>query len=61
VRKYGSDHVAQIITFGRMMSKQAVKDTGRAMGMPYSDVDRVAKLIPDPVRSGIKNIPEALR
>ncbi|MDR1509263.1 MAG: DNA polymerase III subunit alpha [Synergistaceae bacterium] len=59
-RKYGSDHVSQIVTFGRMMSKQAVKDVGRAMGMPYADVDRVAKLIPEPIRSGIKNIPEAL-
>ena len=60
VEKYGSGNVSQIITFGRMMSKQAVKDTGRAMGMSYADVDRVAKLIPDPVRSGIKTIPEAL-
>ncbi|MDR3076463.1 MAG: DNA polymerase III subunit alpha, partial [Synergistaceae bacterium] len=60
VEKYGSDHVSQIITFGRMMSKQAVKDVGRAMGMPYADVDRVAKLIPDPIKSGIKSIPEAI-
>ncbi|MDR1966792.1 MAG: DNA polymerase III subunit alpha [Synergistaceae bacterium] len=61
VRKYGSDHVSQIITFGRMMSKQAVKDVGRAMGMAYADVDRVAKLIPEPIKSGIKNIPDAIR
>ncbi|MDR3254386.1 MAG: DNA polymerase III subunit alpha [Synergistaceae bacterium] len=61
VEKYGADHVAQIITFGRMMSKQAVKDVGRALGMPYADVDRVAKLIPDSLRSGIKNIPDALK
>jgi DNA polymerase-3 subunit alpha len=60
VGKYGSDHVSQIVTFGRMMSKQAVKDVGRAMGMSYGDVDRVAKLIPEPIKSGIKNIPEAL-
>ena len=60
VDKYGADHVAQIITFGRMMSKQAVKDTGRALGMPYADVDRVAKLIPDSLKSGIKSIPEAI-
>jgi DNA polymerase-3 subunit alpha len=60
VGKYGSDHVSQIITFGRMMSKQAVKDVGRAMGMTYADVDRVAKLIPDSLRSGIKSIPEAI-
>ncbi len=61
VNKYGADHVAQIITFGRMMSKQAVKDVGRALGMPYADVDKVAKVIPDPLKSGIKNIPEALK
>jgi DNA polymerase-3 subunit alpha len=61
VSKYGADHVAQIITFGRMMSKQAVKDVGRALGMTYADVDRVAKLIPEPIRSGIKNIPDALK
>ncbi|MDR1650248.1 MAG: DNA polymerase III subunit alpha, partial [Synergistaceae bacterium] len=60
VKKYGADHVSQIITFGRMLSKQAVKDVGRAMGMPYADVDRVAKLIPDPIKSGIKTIPMAL-
>lgn len=61
VEKYGSDHVSQIITFGRMMSKQAVKDVGRALGVPYVDVDRVAKLIPDPLKTGIKKIPEALK
>lgn len=60
VEKYGADHVAGIITFGRMMSKAAVKDVGRALGMPYSEVDRVAKMIPDPLRSGIKSIPEAI-
>ncbi|MDR3164223.1 MAG: DNA polymerase III subunit alpha, partial [Synergistaceae bacterium] len=60
VRKYGADHVSQIITFGRMMSKQAVKDVGRAMGMPYAKVDSVAKLIPEQIKSGIKSIPEAI-
>lgn len=60
VHKYGADHVAQIITFGRMKSRQAVKDVGRAMGLPYADVDRVAKLIPDALTSGIKTIKEAL-
>lgn len=45
-RKYGTDHVAQIITFGTMAAKQAIRDVGRAMGMPYSKVDGVAKLIP---------------
>jgi DNA polymerase-3 subunit alpha len=44
--KYGKDNVAQIITFGTMKSKAAVRDVGRALGMPYADADRIAKLIP---------------
>ena len=43
---YGSDHVAQIITFGRMKGRQSVKDVGRAVGMDYSIMDKTAKLIP---------------
>jgi DNA polymerase III subunit alpha len=45
-RKYGRDNVAQIITFGTMAAKAAIKDVGRAMDMPYSDVDRIAKMVP---------------
>jgi DNA polymerase-3 subunit alpha len=45
-QKYGSDHVAQIITFGTMGARAAIRDTGRALGMPYAEVDRVARLIP---------------
>ena len=45
-RKYGRDHVAQIVTFGTMAARAAVRDVGRVMGMPYQDVDKVAKLIP---------------
>ncbi len=44
--KYGRDNVAQIITFGTMQAKAAIKDVGRAMEMPYSDVDRIAKMVP---------------
>src|ERR1700691_2402743 len=44
--KYGRENVAQIITFGTMAAKAAIKDVGRAMDMPYSDVDRIAKMIP---------------
>ena len=44
--KYGEDHVAQIITFGTMAPRAAVRDAGRAMGLPYALCDRVAKLIP---------------
>ena len=45
-RKYGRDNVAQIITFGTLKARAVVRDVGRTMGMPYADVDRVAKLIP---------------
>jgi DNA polymerase-3 subunit alpha len=45
-RKYGEDQVAQIITFNTMAAKAAIKDVGRALEMPYGEVDRIAKLIP---------------
>ncbi len=45
-QKYGRDNVAQIITFGTMAAKAAIKDVGRAMDMPYADVDRIAKMVP---------------
>jgi DNA polymerase-3 subunit alpha len=45
-KKYGADHVAQIITFGTLGARAAVRDVGRALGMPYSQADRVARLIP---------------
>ena len=45
-QKYGRDNVSQIITFGTMAAKAAVKDVGRAMDIPYGEVDRLAKLIP---------------
>ena len=44
--KYGRDNVAQIITFGTMAAKAAIKDVGRALDMPYGDVDRLAKMVP---------------
>jgi DNA polymerase-3 subunit alpha len=46
-RKYGRDNVAQIITFGTMQAKAAIKDVGRAMDVPYADVDRIAKMVPN--------------
>lgn len=46
IRKYGSDHVAQIITFGTMAARGAIRDVGRALGLPYATVDSVAKLVP---------------
>ena len=45
-RKYGRDQVAQIITFGTMATKAAMKDSGRAMDIPYADVDRIVKMVP---------------
>ena len=46
IRKYGADHVAQIVTFGTMAARAAVRDVGRVMNMTYAEVDAVAKAIP---------------
>lgn len=46
ISKYGADHVAQIVTFGTMAAKAAIRDVGRVMGMPYATVDAVAKAVP---------------
>ena len=61
--KYGKDHVAQIVTFGTMAARAAVRDAGRALGVPLSEVDRVAKLIPSgpgglTIEQALKSIPE---
>lgn len=63
--KYGADRVAQIITFGTMEARQAVRDVGRALGMPYIQPDRIAKLIPPgaqgfpmTIDKAIQNTPE---
>lgn len=53
VRKYGDDHVAQIVTFGTMLAKGAIRDVGRALNMPYADVDAVAKLVPNELKMTI--------
>ncbi len=55
VEKYGRSNVAQIITFGTMAARAAVRDVGRAMGYPYAEVDKISKLIPPPVQG--KHIP----
>ena len=54
IRKYGEDHVAQIITFGTLAARAAIKDVGRALAMPYADVDRVSKMIPTELGITIK-------
>ncbi len=46
IQKYGEDHVAQIVTFGTMAARAAVRDVGRAMDLPYATCDKTAKLIP---------------
>jgi DNA polymerase-3 subunit alpha len=48
--KYGSERVANICTFGKMMAKNAVRDVARVLDVPYQDADRIAKLVPDPVQ-----------
>ncbi|MEK7086639.1 MAG: DNA polymerase III subunit alpha, partial [Patescibacteria group bacterium] len=58
--KYGADRVAQIITFGTMMARAAIRDTGRALGFPYGFCDQIAKLIPfnTPVKQALEIVPE---
>src|SRR5512134_3908552 len=52
--KYGKDRVAQIITFGTMAAKAAIRDVGRAMDIPYAEVDRIAKLVPNTLKITIE-------
>lgn len=54
-KKYGADRVAGIITFGTMAARAVVRDVGRVLGLPYADVDRIAKVVPPPVQG--KHIP----
>ena len=60
IEKYGKDRVAQIITFNVMKAKESVRDIGRVLGMPYSEPDQVAKLIPLGMKLGeaLKTVPE---
>jgi DNA polymerase III subunit alpha len=57
---YGRDSVCQIVTFGTMASKASIKDVGRALDMPYAEVEKVAKMIPPPVRGRNVSITQAL-
>ena len=54
ISKYGEDHVAQIVTFGTLAARAAIKDVGRALAMPYADVDRISKMIPTELGITIK-------
>lgn len=47
IQKYGKEHVSQIITFGKLLARGVIRDVGRVMGVPYSEVDLLAKLIPE--------------
>ncbi|MBI3115149.1 MAG: DNA polymerase III subunit alpha [Candidatus Kerfeldbacteria bacterium] len=58
--KYGADHVSQIITFGTMAARAAVRDVGRVLGFPYTYCDRLAKLIPfgETLAQAVASVPE---
>ncbi len=58
IEKYGKDHVSQIVTFGTLAARAAVRDTGRAMDVPYALCDKIAKLIPFSVGMTIKRAME---
>ena len=59
-QKYGDDRVAQLITFGTMEARAAVRDVGRALGMPYAQPDRIAKIIPIGAQGSKMSIDKAL-
>ena len=52
--KYGEENVALIATFGTMAAKNAIRDVARTLNMPYSEVDKISKLIPNRIPKGIK-------
>ena len=62
VNKYGADHVAQIVTFGTLAARAAIRDVGRAMGIPYNVVDNVSKQVPRElnitIQKALKKSPE---
>ena len=59
-KKYGNDHVAQIITFGTMAARAAIRDAGRALGLPYDFCDKTAKMIPmfSTISDALENVKE---
>ena len=60
-RKYGSERVSNIATFGKMMAKNAVRDVARVLEVPYADADRLAKLVPDPVQGHHVHLVDAIK
>lgn len=61
VEKYGSDRVANIVTFGRMAARNAVRDVSRVLQVPYAEADRLAKMIPPPVQGRHIPLSESLK
>ena len=61
VDKYGTDRVANIVTFGRMFARNAVRDVARVLQVPYADADRLAKMIPPPVQGRHIPLSESLK
>ncbi len=59
--KYGADKMSHIVTFGTMMGRAAIRDVGRSMGMAYSEVDKIAKLVPPPHQGFHKPLSEAIK
>lgn len=63
-QKYGEDHVAHVITFGKMESRVAIRDIGRVLGMPYEEPDKIAKLMPNnpqkktSLEEAVRTVPE---
>ncbi len=60
-RKYGQDHVSQIITFGTMSARMVIRDVGRALDLPYAEADKLAKMIPNELHITIKKAMEQNR
>lgn len=61
MKKYGEDRVAHIVTFGTMMGRAAIRDVGRVLGLAYSEVDKIAKLIPPPHQGFHKPLSEVIK
>lgn len=61
IQKYGRDNVAQIITFGTMAAKAAIRDVGRSLGYPYAEVDAIAKLVPPSILGKYAPLAESIK
>ncbi len=59
--KYGKERVSNIVTFGKMMAKNAVRDVARVLEVPYAEADRLAKMVPDPVMGHHVHLPDAIK